>query len=107
MRLALGHDGPPRQYWRENLVTGEPLERCPMRTIQLLGESDPSLVAEVEGVRTQLYPLFRRGYLPRSGGVEDQAARTLALLVMLDEMKQLAQVKAEQLMTPDDGGGEI
>jgi hypothetical protein len=72
MKAGLGHDGPPTLHWRDNLVTGEPLTRCPVRMRQL---ADSALLAEVERHEETYHPLYTRGHLLEPGGIAQQPAR--------------------------------
>jgi hypothetical protein len=84
LKLGLGHDGPPRNYWRDNLVTGEPLTRCPLRTLQLARETDPALSAELDRHIDTYYPAYKAGHLLEDGGIGQQPARYIALVQRID-----------------------
>jgi hypothetical protein len=75
----LGHDGPPiGTMWRENLIDGKPLERCPLRTLQL---ADPLLVAEINRHVNEYFPFYEDGHLLVAGGISDQPARSIAYML--------------------------
>jgi hypothetical protein len=89
----LGHDGPPETYWRDNLITGKPLERCPVRTLQL---ANPHLVSEIETHRTELWPLWEKGLLLSAGGIADQSARYMDLMREFDHTQTLVDALARE-----------
>lgn len=101
MKVQLGHDGPPVMY-RENLITGEPLARCPLRAMQL---ADPAVIDEAERMRLEYYPLYTAGHLLVEGGVADQPALYLAYMREIDDLAKLTDLKAKQLDQPDGGEG--
>lgn len=100
MQQMLGHDGPPTNFWRENLLTGKPLAECPLRTILRTHEDHPALGHEMD-VHLQYYGAYDRGVLLVAGGVSDQPARYVELMDLIDrqkhetEAKHLALMKAE------------
>lgn len=96
--MLLGHDGPPGGLWRNNMVTGEPLQRCPRRD-EL--EAPEEMGREVSRMRLEYYPLFRRGHLLRAGGLEDQPALYLDHMTLLDGYERL--IKRKLAVTDDDG----
>src|SRR5688500_16862219 len=97
MKQVLGHDGAP-QLHRTNAVTGTPLARCPVRSLQLAEVSDPLLHREVERVRLQLYPAYRdHGLLPAAGGMYDQPAKTMEYLTILAQYDRMVQAKFTEL----------
>lgn len=93
----LGHDGPPQSFWRENLVTDEPLARCPVRTLQLARESDLILAREVERYDDTLYPAYRDGHLLVKGGIGDQPARYLEIINLVRHYEISVEAKATEL----------
>jgi hypothetical protein len=99
----LGHDGPPETFWRENLLTGKPLDRCPVRTLQL---ANPQLSDELDTARRELWPLWERGLLLASGGIEDQSARYLDLMREFDHTQRLVDLKAKELSGESEGEAE-
>lgn len=105
MKQMLGHDGPPQGAFRKNLLTGEPLALCPIRSLQLAERRDPRLMREVETVRTELFPPYRdHGLLPLAGGVLDQPARTMDMLRLFGAYDKLADVRYTALRQPGDAG---
>lgn len=90
----LGHDGPPESFWRENLLTEKPLERCPVRTLQI---ADPRLAGEIETFRYEIWPLWQRGLLLSAGGIEDQSARYLDMMRVFDRTQERVEAKARDL----------
>jgi hypothetical protein len=96
----LGHDGPPEAFWRENLITGKPLERCPVRTQQL---ASPNLMREIDVMRVELYPGWQQGHLLAAGGLEDQPARYLEFMRLFDVMRTLVDKKYLELRPQSDG----
>jgi hypothetical protein len=87
--------------WRDNLITGQPLKRCPLRDL-LLAPSDAT--AEFNVARLELYPMFRRGFLYEAGGVADQPARYIAWMNEIDDARAAAQQKYDELTTPPEEG---
>lgn len=100
MRLMLGHDGPPTNYWRENVVTGETLARCPLRTLQLIEERDPALGREYARMVGEYFPHYQRGHLLEAGGLADQPARYVAWMRALAAMD--ARFQARLHAQPED-----
>lgn len=95
----LGHDGPPEAFWRDNLLTEKPLDRCPVRTLQL---ADPQLVGEIETHRREIWPLWERGLLLSAGGIEDQSARYLDMMREFDHAQVMVDLKAKQVTGEDE-----
>jgi hypothetical protein len=92
----LGHDGPPLgTMWKENLIDGKPLERCPVRTLQL---ADGQLVSEINRHVNQYYPFYEDGHLPVAGGISDQPARTVAYLLEIRRLKGVIDAKHAEVM---------
>jgi hypothetical protein len=89
----LGHAGPPTSLYKEHLITGEPLERCPVRTIQLAEQERPALGAELERYIRTYYPAYEDGHLLVSGGIGDQPARYLALINAIRDMNAESDAK--------------
>lgn len=96
----LGHDKQPTAYWKENLLTGEKLERCPLRTIQL---ADPTLVSEMRRHVNEYFPFYEDGHLLVAGGISDQPARTLGYIL---EIRRLWGMVDEKYMATLDPSGE-
>ncbi len=97
LKPRLGHDGPPAALWLENLLTAEPLTRCPIRQLQL---APPELQAELDRDRRTL-PLYQAGHLLIAGGISDQPARWLETMQEMAELEEQAQatylkIKAEE-----------
>jgi hypothetical protein len=90
----LGHDGPPAGIWRENIITGEPLARCPVRTIQLA--HDTPVGAEFTRYLTTYFPAYEDGFLLEPGGIGAQPARYLAILGAIREMNNRMRAKDEE-----------
>lgn len=108
MKQLLGHDGPP-QLQRTNLVTGEALAICPIRTLQRAERETPQLLREVETVRLEVFPLFRKhGTLPVAGGIYDQPARTMDELRLLLDLDVIAKARHDAIRpsgSAPDGDG--
>lgn len=97
----LGHDGPPTWLWRENLLTGEPLARCPLRSVQL---ADRRLVAEVRRHRDVYHPPYEKhGTLIEPGGLADQPARSVDMLLEIDHLEAKSRRRYEELRPKDAG----
>lgn len=90
----LGHDGPPTNYWTENLITGEPLQRCPLRTLQL---APPALALEIQRHVDSYYPAYEQGLLLNDGGLAAQPARYVALVQLAAVYQRLVQLRYEAL----------
>ncbi len=91
--------------YRENLVTGIALARCPRRDL-LLAKS--SVTSGIESARLELYPLWLKGMLLLPGSVGEQPARDLAFMREFDSVRELTQAKADQIRTADGGAdGEV
>jgi hypothetical protein len=100
----LGHDGPPESFWRKNLLTGKPLERCPVRTLQL---ATPHLVDEIEALRTEIWPLWEKGLLLSAGGIEDQSARYLDYMREFDLTQRMVEAKAKEIASSEADSGAV
>lgn len=99
--VALGHDGPPQQYWTENLLTGAPLARCPIRELLLARDRDPELMGELERYTDTYYPAYRDGFLLVAGGVADQPARYLAVNRVIADLNVTADEKYLEISKED------
>jgi hypothetical protein len=97
MRQMLGHDGPPTNFWRENLLTGEPLAECPLRTILRAHEERPALAREVDA-HLRYYGAYDRGVLLVAGGISDQPARYIELMDRIDRQKNETEAKHLEMM---------
>lgn len=100
MLAQLGHDGPPEGYWREHLITGEELTRCPIRELLDARRDRPELLAELEEYSTTLYPMYRDGHLLTAGGVGDQPARYVDVIRTIEEAAHHSELKYFELTTP-------
>lgn len=105
MRKILGHDGPPTNLWTENLLTGQPLAECPVRTILRAHEDHPELAREVNA-RLRDYPRYERGVMYVAGGSADQPARYLAFMDLIDAQKNATEAKHFELMRKGDGDAD-
>lgn len=101
---VLGHDGPPAGMWTENLVNDEPLALCPQRQLLLASRE---VLREVSVYETEIYPLYKKGFLLHAGSIGDQPARELALFREFDQVTERARVKVEQVMRDNPEGGEV
>lgn len=101
MKTRLGHDGPPiGGYWTENLVTEEPLQRCPLRTLQL---APPALGLELARHTETYYPAYVAGQLLNDGGLAAQPARYLDLMTEIATYAHRAQAKHDDLRARSGG----
>lgn len=98
----LGHDGPPAAFWRENLITDEPLARCPVRTLLLARETNPVLVRELDRYTETYYPAYKDGHLLVRGGVADQPARYLDIINLTRDLEHAVDAKAAELARKPD-----
>lgn len=92
---ALGHDGPPTDYFDKNLVTGEELTRCPLRTQLLIQQENPALYREFRRMLTY-FAHYERGFLLHEGGLIDQPARYVEWMTAFREMKERVQKMYDQ-----------
>lgn len=83
MYEQLGHYGPATFPWTDSYITGEPIERCPIRQLQLA--ADP-LRAEVHRWKNVHFPLFTKGRLLVDGEIDDQPARWLSAMLYLEQL---------------------
>jgi hypothetical protein len=90
MMQLLGHDGPPAGIWTKNLVTREPLTRCPLRAIQIARETDPGLSADVDRHIDVLYPAYQDGHLLVAGGIADQPAHYVGMMGIIRDIETIA-----------------
>lgn len=81
--MQLGHDGPATFPWTENYLTGKPIERCPIRQLQL---APPALRDEVLRWKDEYYPLYEKGRLLVRGEISDQPARWLSAMLYLEQL---------------------
>lgn len=100
---VLGHDGPPAGMWTENLITDEPLAICPRR---LLLKAPRETVREITTCETEVYPLYRKGFLLHPGSVGDQPARELAMFREFDRVADLSAAKLRQISDENGEAGE-
>jgi hypothetical protein len=100
LKQMLGHDGPPQNYWTTNLITGEALERCPLRTLQL---APRTLDAELFRYTELYYPAYQDKHLLVEGGIADQPARYLELVQLTARYERLAQAKYDSLTADTEG----
>jgi hypothetical protein len=94
----LGHDAPPTAFWKENLVNGEKLERCPVRTLQL---ADQSMLSEVTRHAVDYYPFYEDGHLLVAGGISDQPARFIAYMQEINRLRVIVDNKYEEERSKD------
>jgi hypothetical protein len=100
---VLGHDGPPTNLWRENLVTGQRLDRCPVRTVQLMQEQMPQLVSEANRYVDVLHPAYVDKHLLIAGGINDQPMRYLDYMGAIGDIKQTVTRRFREI-TRENGG---
>jgi hypothetical protein len=89
-------------YWTENLITGEPLARCPLRTLQL---APPDVRAEVDRYVDVYYPAYDAGHLLVSGGIAAQPARYLELVQLTSRYERLVQEKYDAITAENAAEG--
>lgn len=88
MKVALGHDGPPRMMWRQNLLSGKPLARCPLRDML---EAPAAMLDELTRHRDVLLPHYKAGHLLARGGIAEQPARYLDFMTELMAIERTSQ----------------
>jgi hypothetical protein len=107
MRQQLGHDGPPTGIWSENLMTDAPLTECPLRTLLRAREEQPVLMQELDRYRDTYYPAYNDGHLLVAGGIADQPARYLDIVMALRTNEERMQRKFEETEAMNgDGAGD-
>jgi hypothetical protein len=95
----LGHDREPTGLWDENLVTGEPLTRCPIRLLQLAPRDTQR---EIDRWKDQ-YLDYKKGQLLVSGGIAEQPARWLEAMHLLENLEKRQESKYIELKQKSDG----
>ncbi|MEX1185322.1 MAG: hypothetical protein WEA80_01875 [Gemmatimonadaceae bacterium] len=98
----LGHDGPATFPWTENYLTGEAIERCPIRQLQL---APPELREEVLRWKNTHFPLFKKGRLLVRGEINDQPARWLAAMLYLEQLSARMERKHVELKLAEQNDG--
>lgn len=98
MYEQLGHDGPATFPWTDSYITGKPIERCPLRQLQL---ADDVLREEILRWKHVHFPLFTKGRLLVAGEIDDQPARWLEAMLYLEQLEarkdhKHLQVKLEE-----------
>jgi hypothetical protein len=106
MRAYLGHDGPPQGPYRENVVTGDVLTLCPLRTILLAREQTPQLAAEVERYVEVYYPAYQDKLLLTKGGIADQPARYLSMIGAVRDAEAAIERKREEIRLLNSAGSD-
>lgn len=104
-----GHDGEPQggaDLFRVNMVTGEPLARCPVRVWQLAAEEEPSAERFAGAVVGTIYPAYKRGILFDAGGLGDQPAPLADALAECERLDDLVRRKMEEAAPAPAGGDE-
>jgi hypothetical protein len=89
----LGHDGPPTNVYTSNLLTGKPLERCPVRTLQLAREAKSEYAREVDRYVDAYYPAYEDKHLLVAGGIADQPARYIDLIQLIRAIDRKTEAK--------------
>lgn len=84
MYEQLGHSGPASFPWTDSYITGKPIERCPIRQLQLAPDA---LREEVLRWKNTHFPLFSKGRLLVAGEIDDQPARWLAAMLYLEQLE--------------------
>lgn len=93
-KIGLGHDGPPQGMWDKNLVTGEPLHRCPIRDFIL---AKPEEREEVERYKMVYFPNYQKGHLLVDGGVSEQPARYIEVMTYLESLKERMEARYREI----------
>jgi hypothetical protein len=89
----LGHDGPPTSLWTKNLLTGQPMDRCPVRTLQLAEEAGSPHVREVNRYVDVYFPAYEDKHLLVEGGIADQPARYVELIQLVRAIDRKTEAK--------------
>jgi hypothetical protein len=90
---TLGHDGPPTNLWTRNLLTDEPLARCPVRTLQLAREASDPHVREADRYVETYHPAYTDKHLLIAGGIADQPARYVELVQLIGRINHQVDAK--------------
>jgi|SRR4051812_24990356 hypothetical protein len=98
---TLGHDGPPTNLWTENLVTGKPLARCPVRTLQLAREENSQHVREADRYVDRYYPAYEDKHLLVAGGIADQPARYVEVIQLVRRIDRETEAKYHAVKEKD------
>lgn len=95
-QALFGHDGPPLGLWRDNLVSGEPLQRCPMRDLLEWQDAGSPLLEELERhLRYRRH--YQQGVLLEAGGLAAQPARYIAWLDAIDDAAITAERRRQEI----------
>jgi hypothetical protein len=89
----------PLGFSPTNYVTGAELERCPLRTMQLIEQRDPALYREYQRM-LGFYEDYKNGILPQPGGMAHQHARFVAwmrAIAQSDAATQKAFMKRDEV----------
>jgi hypothetical protein len=97
LKRLLGHDGPPEGIFREHLLSGEPLKECPMRTLLRAHDESPAALQELNRYSDLYHPAYDDGHLLVSGGLADQPARYLDLIMALRISENQMQQKYDEV----------
>ena len=97
LKALLGHDGRPTGLWRENLISGDVLQECPLRTLLRAREDHAATMQELDRYRDTYYPAYQDGHLLVAGGVSDQPARYLAMILALRDSEHAMQRKYDEV----------
>lgn len=92
-KIFLGHDGPPTNWYFENLLTGERLTECPLRTILRRSEEQPILAREVDEAIDHITDKYWRRFLLVAGGKADQPARWNDIVTMVGRVRAATEAK--------------
>jgi hypothetical protein len=94
LRQMLGHDGPPTAVWREHLLTGQPLARCPVRDIL---DTPADVRDELNEFMQLLVPAYDAGHLLVSGGISDQPARYVEMITHIRDTRALVAARLHEI----------
>lgn len=98
----LGHDGPPTNLWTRNLLTDKPMDRCPVRLLQLAREAGPRLVNEVDRYVDVYYPAYQDKHLLVAGGIAAQPSRYLELIQLVRRIDRETDTKYHQVTAENE-----
>ena len=94
LKQMLGHDGPPTTFWREHLLTGDALRRCPVREIL---DAPAGARAEVDELMGLLMPAYDAGHLLAAGGLADQPARYVEMIQLVRATRARVGERVDEL----------
>jgi hypothetical protein len=81
------------------------LAECPLRTLLRERERNPALMHELDAYRDVYKPAYEDGHLLVAGGITDQPARYLAIILAMRSSEAAMQSKFEEITAKNEGEG--